>query len=318
VAVRQLTGRAQEMLSDMVGSVSEDVKLIDDAHWKVFPAIGEALKQLGFAEYSMCIAKSEQHSKWAVGVGGSWKRRENSAKLSLCVAIARDSEQSSTLFSKYPDLREFCESIDDSFMDIGQQEDDVNVVLDASDDTRTKTKAVKAPGMPPLPKPMQTAGTPPLPRDVPFWIKIPDDEVIPGEVAGLPLVALAVSTDGIQNKGLYTKADEILKYTLGDDVGQVEYHDDIDWSKLPGVGAGLRAHAESEECFCVASLACRLVWAVGVSMKGKCRYSAAKVALASAVLLQIAEAAPDELPDLEAFPTFAKFFEEVRQTEVPL
>jgi hypothetical protein len=304
-----VASQANHILADLVDT-KEDVTIIDDNHWQVFPSIGEALKRAGFAEYSLAVAKSARHGKWAVGIAGQWKRREAVAKLALCVAIARDHEHVDALFDKWPDFHRFCAALD------GAPADALPRKMSGADE-REQCESRKRP------KNKQKAarphdghdeqGPPGIPRDSPVWIKIPDEELVPEILEGMSPSALAVAYDGASKKALYSRGAEVLKLLAGED--KVDLHDDFDWKKFPSVGAALKRAAEKEECMCLAVCEQRNAWAVGIGSRVQARHSAAKVALATSLAMDVDA---DELPDLEAYPVFTDFLNEAGLAERPL
>mmetsp|Transcript_27426 Transcript_27426/g.50394 ORF Transcript_27426/g.50394 Transcript_27426/m.50394 type:complete len:658 (-) Transcript_27426:168-2141(-) len=340
-SLQALLSQASGMLADMVADVSEDVTLSDDGDWVTFPEIGEVLKEVGFEEKSLCIAACSSQCRWAVGMAGKWKQRETAAKLALCVALAADHPEEEKLREQYPDLFTFCE--------------EYGVAAGDGDDPPRRTSIAPAVGWtapqkpakpakavdpediydpedePPAkrepPKPIE--GKMPLERDAPLWIKLPDDydlikdHIDPVEreqqtqiMEDYPPVAFVVATDGTKRKGLYSRADEELSKFLEEPGTEVEYHDDFDWKKFPVVGLALKELAEAEECMCVSMCPSRNLWAVGIGMKGKSRFQAAKVAMATSLALQRVEL-DEEMPDLEDIKTFEEFVEEARGTEKP-
>mmetsp|Transcript_70813 Transcript_70813/g.218964 ORF Transcript_70813/g.218964 Transcript_70813/m.218964 type:complete len:110 (-) Transcript_70813:14-343(-) len=88
------------------------------------------------------------------------------------------------------------------------------------------------------------------------------------------------------------------------------FFDDARWENFPAVGAALKEVAEKEECFTI--VVCRelCVWAVGVGMRGRCRRTAAKAALAATLALQADEDGDPQ--DLSSLPLFADFVEDAR------
>eukprot|EP00747_Dinoflagellata_sp_TGD_P098535 gnl/TRDRNA2_/TRDRNA2_167476_c0_seq9.p1 gnl/TRDRNA2_/TRDRNA2_167476_c0~~gnl/TRDRNA2_/TRDRNA2_167476_c0_seq9.p1 ORF type:complete len:580 (+),score=116.00 gnl/TRDRNA2_/TRDRNA2_167476_c0_seq9:113-1852(+) len=147
-------------------------------------------------------------------------------------------------------------------------------------------------------------------RDAPLWICLAAADM-PPEMAGLPPEALALCTDGKTRKGLYSHVEDILSMLLEDKTGEVEYVDDANWENFPTVGQALKAHGDKEECMAVAICQSRSVWAVGVGGKGKVRFSAAKVALATSLYLQ-KEGMGLDVPDLTEFTAFTEFVREAQ------
>lgn len=148
-----------------------------------------------------------------------------------------------------------------------------------------------------------------LPRDTPMWISLPAFEM-PDQLGGMSPIALVLSSEGKGRKGgLYAIADRAVGHLLGEDT-QVEYVDDANWDIFPRIGQALKEIATAEECMTVAVCPERDLWAVGVGMKGKDRYTAAKAAFAASLALQIEEMG--EEADLSEFPALVDFVEEAR------
>jgi len=128
-------------------------------------------------------------------------------------------------------------------------------------------------------------------------VRLPEGEPIPVPLDGLAAEALAICTDGTKRKGLYSSGDRVLREIVGDVEAEIQFHDDCNWEHFPTVGAGLKEISDKEECMCIAVCPARMVWAVGVGMKGKSRYQAAKTAIAVAIILQSTELG-EELPEM--------------------
>lgn len=293
----------QELLGD------EEVVMNHDTDWTLFPEVGEALKEQGIDEMSFCVAVCASHGKWAVGLAGNWKKREQATRLALCVALAANAESLSGVVSQHPAFGQLCA--------------DAGIVIE--DD-----EGVAPPLQPPVesyrPKKRRTSAAPAsheaewnpkspvvtdgasFPRDAPLWITLSEGKV-PQQLEGFTLEGLSVASDG-GRKGLYNQCDEALKLVLGPDSGDVEYHDDANWEHFPQVGAVLKAITGKEECLTLAICPSRASWALGVGMKGKNRYAAAKLALATTLAIEMKSVQQDF--DLSELPSFADFVEEAR------
>jgi len=151
-----------------------------------------------------------------------------------------------------------------------------------------------------------------LPRDVPAWLTLQPDGV-PDIIEALATDALVVATDLTSRKGLYNSTDSVLAALAGEHAGEVQFHDDAEWKNYPGVGEALKQLSKGEECMTVAVCMPKAVWAVGVGMKGKCRYGAAKLALATAMALQQHDLGEEEV-DLSEFTHFSEFVDEARES----
>lgn len=290
-----LTSSVSYLLKDLLEDPSSEVVITHDQEWDQFPEIGEALQQAGGEERAMCVAYCEPLGFWGVGLGGKIKQRENMARLALCVSLIENNEAKDQIFADYPDYAAFCGMPQTS----------------TSQKKRRTEKAIPHPqqervGRPP-PQQADTAESGYFPKDVPIWIKLPVDELMPEELDGLLPEALAVSCGG-SRKGLYSRADEVLESVLPGckEENLIDYLDDPDWSKFPMVGMALKEVAEKEECMCVAVCPSRSAWAVGIAGKGKTRWQAAKVAIAATLLWE------EEEPIVES-PDMIDFVEEARQ-----
>mmetsp|Transcript_102699 Transcript_102699/g.306763 ORF Transcript_102699/g.306763 Transcript_102699/m.306763 type:complete len:700 (+) Transcript_102699:67-2166(+) len=115
--------------------------------------------------------------------------------------------------------------------------------------------------------------------DVPRWLFMDPPRV------GFPREVLVVSNDGQRRKDLFQAADSFLSQLRGPD--GMEIVDDANWTVFPEIGEQLKVQAGVQACFCVAMIASRRTWAIGVGMKGRCRFSATKLALAATLALQM-------------------------------
>lgn len=292
-----LTGSVSYLLHELVEDPASDIALVHDADWDQFPEVGDAIRLCGGEEASMCIASCASVGAWGVGVGGQWKKRENVAKLALCVALVENHENAYDIFEQYPEFAEFCN------VRPGSKKRRKKAVAKAN----IKAKNIAHPVAP-------AAMTEPnaFPKDVPIWIALNADELMPEQLTGLLPEALAVSSDGTKRKALYNNVDQVLSSIMPDHETEIEYHDDADWKLFPTVGAALKEIAPREECMCVAVCPSRSTWAVGVGMKGKPRYAAAKVAIAATLMWQTIDMG-EELPELDS-QAMLDFVEEVRAT----
>jgi hypothetical protein len=296
-----LTGSANWILSDLLGDVESEVQIQHDADNEQFPEIAEALKSLGNDEASLTVAFCHAQGVWGVGCGGNWKKRETVAKLALCVALITRSEDADKIFDQYPEFAEYCGS---------------PAAPKKSKPKKAAKPVPKKPAVQPvvrapvvsMPAPVDSAS---LPRDVPLWIRLPESEAVPVELDGLASEALVVCTDGTKRKGLYSSVDKVLTELVGDVESEIQFHDDCNWQNFPTVGTALKEIAEKEECMCVAVCPSRMVWAVGVGMKGKSRYQAAKAAIAATIHLT-ATAMGEDLPELSEGSAILDFVSEAQ------
>lgn len=303
------------LLYDLAGeAMASEVVLNHDAEWNLFPEVGNSLKSFGCEEICMCIAVCPGQAKWAVGLGNKWKQREQAARLALCVALAANAPSLSGPIQRNPEFGSLCEAAGIA------TEDNPNAVAPqmvarpqptAVSQGPTK-KAKTAPAQAangsfwqhvPEPAPQALGGTM---RDHPFWLLIPEQSA--GELQGLDPRGLAVSTEG-GRKSLYNLADTALERLLGPPgTEEVNFLDDANWEHFPEVGAALKASTSVEECMCVGICPSRGVWAVGVGMKGKIRFAAAKLAMAGCLALQALDL--QEALDLSGLQEFEQFLQE--------
>jgi len=355
--LQDLFSAANHILYDLAGDAANEVELNHDPEWSEYPEIGEAITALGFGEVSLCVAALPSRGIWAVGLASQQKKRIQSAKLSLCVALAANADSLSEIFAKHPEFVEMCSgagiNTDDlDFENPGQSDEwltggqptpeaafededplaatleaeaaEEAAALEAAEAEAAALAAEEAAALDPdaeqeswAPKKKkakvsqanqewkeETA----LARDIPHWM-CPVE--VPPQLDSLSPEVLVVAADASAKKSLYSHADVAVKTVLGDLAGEVEYVDDPNWSEFPGIGSALKLLAEKEECFVVAISPSHSLYAVGVAMKGKVRYSAAKVALAAQVALQQVEIGED-LPDISECGPLADFIEEAR------
>lgn len=321
--LQELLSSAQSILYDLAGDAAGTVTLTHDTDWDVFPEVGAALKEKGREQECLCVAVCLGHSIWGVGTGSKWKQREQAARLALCVALAANVDSLCTVAKQYPKFIALCENSNIATGTLDDIDDCPTVVEGAPQTpprrggtTKRSHNAVHQDEshMPLAPKisrgqngAMQHDR---LPRDVPLWIHLPVAEA-PDLLASLPPHALVVSTDGKTRRGLYSNADRAVSSLLGGSAAEAEYHDDANWDHFPTVGKVLKEIATAEECMTVAVCYSRDVWGVGVSMQGKNRFAAAKVALAASLALKAEEIGEEW--DLSEFPAIAEFVDEARR-----
>jgi len=269
------------ILKDLVPN-KDEVEIADDPDWEKYPEVAEALKQAGGDENALALALCPAQGKWAVGIGGAARTRELAAKLGLCLAIARDSDQLNEMALRHPDFGALCST----------------------------AGVVKRPSVPPRPSAAKDFGDEGLVGDEEFfsptaapqddgvgpsggedrlseallpsahWLTLPAETKFLHE-GNLPEVGLAVAFEEALQEKLYKNAPSMLSELLGGDVlGQVSLHHDPDWEVFPEIGEALRV-AGAEETYCVALCAMRGKWAVGLGASWKQRESAARLALAA-------------------------------------
>lgn len=83
-----LYSQADTALAQFIADPTVDVVYHDDPEWKLFPAVGAALKKIHESEECMCVAVCIPTAVWAVGVGMKNKARVMAAKAALAVSIA--------------------------------------------------------------------------------------------------------------------------------------------------------------------------------------------------------------------------------------
>jgi len=296
------TSSASNILSDLVADIESEVQLQHDADSEQFPEIGEALKAIGQEEGAMTVAFCHGQGVWAVGLGGPWKRRETIAKLALCVALVEKSEKADEIFQQYPEFAEYCGA-----PGAAKKKKPKKAAKPVPKKAAVQPMPARAPFVP-AQAPVDSGS---LPRDVAMWIRLPGSEPAPEQLEGLASEALAICTDGTKRKGLYSSADRVLSELVGDIEAEVQFHDDCNWVLFPTVGAGLKEIAKEEVCMCVAVCPSKMAWAVGVGMKGKSRYAAAKAAIAATIHLQ-ATALGEELPELSEGSALLDFVNEAQ------
>merc|ERR1711972_61780 len=158
----------------------------------------------------------------------------------------------------------------------------------------------------------QSPGEPanPVKRDAPLSITLPADLTSSVALQEYPRESIVLGTDGKTRKELYSNADAVLALLVGSPETDIEYTDDADAAKFPEVAEALKAHGDSQESLNIAICPMTGAWAVGLGWKWKNRNDAAKIAMATTLILRMAESG-ENLPDLEPFPEFAMFVGEV-------
>lgn len=323
-----LLAASQHILGDL-GVEASGVTYTDDTDWAKFPEIGAALKASGGEESPFCVAEYPEQNIWAVGLASQWKKREQAARLALCVAISANLQDFAGIAETQPDFTAFCESVGVSTgTDIPafRPADKAAAAAPAAKHEKGSVKNEKFSAWPAADKKAKestskeksggaagwsAAGSvKPEHRDKPFWITLPETEALPTALDGMPPEAVVLTTQTASGrKGIYGKAEAILDVLLGGDHKTlIEFHDDPQWAVFPTVGKAIKAITSAEECQNVAVCPSINCWAVGVGMKGKARFAAAKVAIAAAIALQKAEVGEDI--DYEENPGLAEIVEE--------
>lgn len=298
-----LLGDAHSILADVVGVVGVNVDLFDDADSVDFPDVRSAWKWAGGGDQYLCIAVCPSRRKWAVGAGGKWKStfRERAAKLALAIALLENCEDVQELFNTWPDFHNLYRSATRSTKPSKKHKKwyDVTAVKPVRDELPSSGVLLDGDEQPSTPITEW--------RNVPFWIELPEE--IPFVPQDLSARLLGVGSKGVGCTKLYSCAEEALAHVAGWAHEDIQYHDDPQWEHFPTVGSALKDILNVEECLVAAVCAPLGVWAIGIGMKARHRYAAAKVALATALAVQ--EKENGNLLDLAEFPALAAFVEMV-------
>lgn len=281
----------------------EGIEFVHDNDWSEFPAIAEAIKEVGGEESSICVAKYPMLNIWAVGAASKWTKREQAAKLALCIAVAGNVPDFNELAEKQPEFTAFCEGVGiDTDGAAAKANARVPKAANGGEAQWEEPNAEEAENLKNM-------------SDRPFWIDLSaSSESVPTELMGMPTRGLALRTDLKARKSLYNRADAALEALLGaDGVEELVYHDDPSWEMFPGIGAILKDMFHTEECITVAVSQSLQCWAVGIGNRSKNRHSASKAALAAMVRFNHEDV---EL-DLEQFPVLAEVVDEARAAEEP-
>jgi len=323
----------EEVIKDMLANSAhilneftidlEQVVFQHDSDWDTYPEVAEAIKSQAGQELPLCVAICEEKAIWAVGAATGWKKREQTAKLALCVALAANLDDFEKLAKSQPEFTQLCEAV-------GIQTG-ASFAAPAAKKARGAMKKPQAQPYDPEEQPVVSrapakggkagggkaaGGKGKAPkdndgRDVPVWLNLE------GQDLGAPLDSLmteviALANNGTGRRNLYFSADAALAHFIGEDlIDQVQYIEDPDWENFPVVGAAIKEAMGKEECMTIAVLEPACCWAVGVGMKGKNRQVAAKVALAATMAIQTADVG--EAMGFEDFPDLQEFVEEARK-----
>lgn len=326
VKFQSLQSCAHGLLGDLVGDLASQVQFHHDCDWSIFPQIGKALVHAGAGEQSICVAICPEIGKWAVGLGGKWKTRESAAKLALCIAVGPSTPNYNLITAQWPEFGAICQEAGAEAAGsqrIWKREFSVHDVHMAP-----KIEQREVPTPPPSRQwqqvewsapPVREAPAPvvderllsPMPRDTPLWVRLPEDEQLPTVLENCPRETLVLASDGGASQTCYTNADLVVAHLVGNAERDVDYIDDPGREKFPRVSAALRKLGERPEPIGIALCSSRDVWSIGVGTNQVCRYQAAKVALASMLILQAEELGEDA--DLSGFSEMAEFVEEARK-----
>jgi len=290
-------GCIDKVLTTLAGDIETTCDFIDDEGGDTFPEVREALASADSSDF--CVACCSALSVWAVGLGGGPRVRQSSAKVALATALALQEMEGGGFvdLSPFPAFVDFLETVRTTRATRrrrrgGRQRKRAGSEEQAEPQVPAKTE--------------EGAAVDALPRDTPLWISLTSGDM-PEQLEDMAPSALVVCLGS--RKDTYSHVDEILEMQLGPDgPGSVQYHDDPQWDKFPEVGAELRQIAPHEECMLIAACPARTAWAVGVAMRSKQRYTAAKAALAVVIAMQDRELG--EASDLSKYPGFEAFVEE--------
>jgi len=319
--LQDLLSSAQHILAALDVDIST-VTFSHDTEWKDHPDIGEAIKATGGEELCFCVVECPEMAMWAVGVANSWKKREQAARLALCVAVAANLSDFEKLAAEQPEFTAFCESVGVSTgSNLPPFSPAVSAVATADDDAAPVKSRAKGPSADgggrglaqatPAAEAPLAAGH----RDRPFWINLlAGEEAIPDALESMAPEAVVLTTLGTGRKGLYGKAEAALAALVEDPAADIVYHDDPNWELFPTVGNAVKAITGTEECQTVAVCVSLNVWAVGVGMKGKNRFMAAKAALATAIALQNVETGTEV--NYEEFSSLQEVVEEAAEARL--
>jgi len=295
---------------------AESVVFEHDSDWDKYPEVAAAIKAATGTELPFCVALCEEKAIWAVGAATGWKKREQAARLALCIALAANLEDFSKLAKSQREFTQICEAVGISTgasagapapkrgrvakQDLYDPEAQPAVAKGGKGSSRGGKAGVGG-----------GWGKDKENRDLPLWLNLEGQE-LPPPLDTLMTEALALANNGMGRKSLYANADEMLAHFVGEDlVEQIQYLEDPEWKEFPLVGEAVKkAMNGKEECLTIAVLETACCWAVGVGTKGKNRLTAAKVALAGTMAIQTAEVG--EAPSFDEFPALQEFVDEAR------
>jgi hypothetical protein len=275
-----------DLISQCVGDSSRDVQIEDDADWKTYPEIGEALTAAGCSdEYGYAVAKCPSQGKWAVGIASGWKMRERAANVAMAMALAAGTPRAESLTVQFP---VFGAMIDSETGGGGGGPVQVVVPAKPMDALSAPTPGAGFGGM--------QHSNPSLPPVLLVDLD-PSAKLV---LEGLPSTGVVVSYGGSSYKNFFANAHNILQDIIGD-TSRVTFHDDPDWTNFPEVGPAIRAAGGEENCYSVAVCESMGVWGAGLAAGKKPRESAAKMAMALAL-----SNAPNFSGAVASYPEFGK------------
>merc|ERR1712232_1412404 len=114
-SIKDILSQATNILWEVAGvdSLTDFMVLEHDHDLSLYPDIAETVKAsgaMGSEECPMCIAICESQAKWAIGMAGNWKKREQAARLSLAVALAANLEDFAKISRQWPEFTRYCET----------------------------------------------------------------------------------------------------------------------------------------------------------------------------------------------------------------
>eukprot|EP00933_Yihiella_yeosuensis_P005887 TRINITY_DN110495_c0_g1_i1.p1 TRINITY_DN110495_c0_g1~~TRINITY_DN110495_c0_g1_i1.p1 ORF type:complete len:594 (+),score=133.46 TRINITY_DN110495_c0_g1_i1:89-1870(+) len=283
---------ATHILGDLVGDISTEVEIHHDPDWENFPEVAAAVKAASGEENCYGVATCPKEGKWAVGIGSGWKSRESSCKLALAYAIAvdKDTQTLDWISKTYPE-----------FGDVLAE----NGIIGGRGPRKGQGKQWAQPAQPAQPawQPQQQtfqAGGASLQGGGPEMLQISigrDSRLVQD---GFPPSAVCVYHDKTHSD-MFREGGYVLGEAIGDLKEDVIFNHDPDWDVLPEIGAAIKQAGAEEDCYCVATLPSKGVWAVGLAGGWKNRESAAKLALS----LTLYPCGSDELQQMSAkYPSF--------------
>lgn len=302
----KLCAQADEILSRFFEDEENTIEYSEGNHqendsWERLPEIGAALQQsVPNCVENFCIAKSTFHQIFAVGVHEKGKNRWYGSRIALAMVLVNQCKEAGEEVD-LSNVPQFEQALNSCHSALPQPTSPPPQKRKLISDIATE---------PPRKKPVRIVpevAESTLPRDVAFNITLPEDQELPDVIEGLATTAIAVSTEG-KKKAFYSQGKQVLAHILGDEAKNVQYHQDVDWSAYPQVGAALKAIAPAEECFVIAVSPAHNVWALGVAMRAKERWAAADIALAATLAINANDGG--DPVDLSGFSAFQDFLDE--------
>jgi hypothetical protein len=242
---------------DLLGDDTDKLEMVHDPEWTQFPEVGMAMKEANLEENCMAVAKAD--GRWAVGMGGNWKQRENAAKLALCVALACDSPKLDSILRNHSEFAQMLEKAG---------------LAEAPPPSAAPARGKKSKAKDPE---EEAAPTNPVP--VVHIVTLTEESTITAE--GLPGEAPALCHD--KASYAFSEAHNCLSELVGDIQSEVVFTHDADGDKFPEVAEAIRESTGATWCFCVATCATAGKWGLGLAGGWKAREVAAKLALAVAI-----------------------------------